>query len=151
MRKFFVRPADLMPRSISEENETYIARFNVVNPAIVGKSLEEIATMTHLRFIISRIWRGDEVIVPKSTTQLQLDDRLMVVTKKEDASMLEILIGLHVEEPEDWNSEKVDWNALDNKMESRVVVLTKPILNGRRLGSLKIRHTYRVNISRITW
>ena len=150
MRKFFVRPADLMPRSISEENETYIARFNVVNPAIVGKSLEEIATMTHLRFIISRIWRGDEVIVPKSTTQLQLDDRLMVVTKKEDASMLEILIGLHVEEPEDWNSEKVDWNALDNKMESRVVVLTKPILNGRRLGSLKIRHTYRVNISRIT-
>lgn len=82
MRKFFVRPADLMPRSISEENETYIARFNVVNPAIVGKSLEEIATMTHLRFIISRIWRGDEVIVPKSTTQLQLDDRLMVVTKR---------------------------------------------------------------------
>lgn len=71
-----------MPRSISEENETYIARFNVVNPAIVGKSLEEIATMTHLRFIISRIWRGDEVIVPKSTTQLQLDDRLMVVTKR---------------------------------------------------------------------
>ena len=121
-------------------------KWNMMGASFVSSTMAQVAQP-----VLSSINdEGDEVIVPKSTTQLQLDDRLMVVTKKEDASMLEILIGLHVEEPEDWNSEKVDWNALDNKMESRVVVLTKPILNGRRLGSLKIRHTYRVNISRIT-
>ena len=150
MRKLFVRPRDLIVRNQGEENETYIARFNVVNPAIAGKNLAEIAAMTHLRFIISRIWRNNEVIVPKSSTQLQAGDRLMVVTKKEEAGMLEILFGQRVEE-EDWNREEIDWNALDHhQMESRVVVLTKPMLNGKQLGSLKVRHTYRVNISRIT-
>ena len=131
------------------EDETFIARFNVVNPALDGKNLAEMAVMTHYRFIISRIWRGDEVIVPKSATQLKMGDRLMVVTKKDEVDALEILFGQRIKE-EDWNSEEVDWNAIDRKMESRVVVLTRPMLNGKRLGNLKVRHTYRVNISRIT-
>lgn len=150
MRKLFVRPAHLAARSHSEENDTYIARFVVVNPALQGKDLAEIARMTHLKFIISRVWRGQEVLVPRSTTQLQMNDRLMVVTEHDEAPALEILFGQRIKE-EDWNREAVDWNALDhNQMESRVVVLTKPILNGKLLGSLKVRHTYRVNISRIT-
>ena len=131
------------------EDETFIARFNVVNPALDGKNLAEMAVMTHYRFIISRIWRGDEVIVPKSATQLKMGDRLMVVTKKDEVDALEILFGQRIKE-EDWNSEEVDWNAIDRQMESRVVVLTRPMLNGKRLGNLKVRHTYRVNISRIT-
>ena len=47
------------------EDETFVARFNVVNPALDSKNLADIAIMTHYRFIISRIWRGEEVIVPK--------------------------------------------------------------------------------------
>ena len=131
------------------EDETFVARFNVVNPALDSKNLADIAIMTHYRFIISRIWRGEEVIVPKSITQLKMGDRLMVVTKKEDVDALEILFGQRIKE-EDWNSDEVDWNAIDRKMESRVVVLSRPMLNGKLLGSLKVRHTYRVNISRIT-
>jgi len=145
-------PAALKVRksSVSQtENETFIARFNVVNPALEGKNLAEIAAMTHFKFIISRIWRDAEVIVPKSATQLRMNDRLMVVTHPDEVDALEILFGQRIKE-EDWNSSEVDWNALDNKMESRVVVLTRPMLNGKRLGSLHVRHTYRVNISRIT-
>lgn len=145
-------PAALKVRKVSAsqtENETFIARFNVVNPALEGKNLAEIAAMTHFKFIISRIWRDTEVIVPKSATQLRMNDRLMVVTHPDEVDALEILFGQRIKE-EDWNSSEVDWNAIDNKMESRVVVLTRPMLNGKRLGSLHVRHTYRVNISRIT-
>jgi len=149
MRKLFVGPKDLIVRSGNDENETYIARFNVLNPALEGKNLAQIALMTHYRFIISRIWRGSEIIVPKSATQLSLNDRLMVVAHKDEIDALEILFGQRLKE-EDWNREEVDWNALDQRMVSRVVVLTRPMLNGKRLGSLKVRHTYRVNISRIT-
>jgi len=149
LAKLFVKSKYMKPATAGLEDETFIARFNVVNPALDGKNLAEIAIMTHYRFIISRIWRADEVIVPKSATQLKMNDRLMVVTKKGEVDALEILFGQRIKE-EDWNREEVDWNALDRQMESRVVVLTRPMLNGKLLGSLKVRHTYRVNISRIT-
>ncbi len=149
MRKLFVRQKDLVVHNANDDNETYIARFIVLNPALEGKNLAQIALMTHYRFIISRIWRGSEIIVPKSDTQLSLNDRLMVAAHKDEIDALEILFGQRIKE-EDWNREEVDWNALDQRMESRVVVLTRPMLNGKRLGSLKVRHTYRVNISRIT-
>ena len=149
LRKLVVKPSDMLRRGGDNENETFIARFNVVNPALQDKNLAEIAAMTHLRFIISRIWRNSEVIVPKSATQLQMNDRLMVVTKRDEVDALEILFGQRLLE-EDWNSDEIDWNALDAKMESKVVVLTRPMLNGKLLGSLHLRQTYRVNISRIT-
>lgn len=149
LRKLLVKPADLKPDHDSDENETFIARFNVVNPALRGKNIAEIASMTHFRFIISRIWRNNEVIVPKSVTTLQQNDRLMVVTKKDEVDALEILFGQRLQQ-EDWNRDEIDWNALDTKMESKVVVLTRPMLNGKQLGNLHVRQTYRVNISRIT-
>ena len=34
-------------------------------------------------------------------------------------------------------------------MESRVIVLTKPVLNGKYLGQLQLRNTYGVNVSRV--
>ena len=148
LRKLFVKAEDLVVKHQNAEKETYIARFEVVNPAISGKTLAQLALMTRLKFVISRVWRGDEVIVPKSVTQLQLHDQLMVVATQDEASVLEMLFGKRLEE--DWNKEEVDWNSLDTKVESRVVVLSRPMLNGKTLGSLQLRHTHRVNVSRVS-
>ena len=148
LRKLFVKAEDLAVKHQNTEKETYIARFEVVNPAISGKTLAQLALMTRLKFVISRVWRGDEVIVPKSVTQLQLHDQLMVVATQDEASVLEMLFGKRLEE--DWNKEEVDWNSLDTKVESRVVVLSRPMLNGKTLGSLQLRHTHRVNVSRVS-
>lgn len=148
LRKLFVKAEDLAVKHQNAEKETYIARFEVVNPAISGKTLAQLALMTRLKFVISRVWRGDEVIVPKSVTQLQLHDQLMVVATQDEASVLEMLFGKRLEE--DWNKEEVDWNSLDTKVESRVVVLSRPMLNGKTLGSLQLRHTHRVNVSRVS-
>lgn len=148
LRKMFVKAEDLVVKHQNTEKDTYIARFEVVNPAISGKTLAQLALMTRLKFVISRVWRGDEVIVPKSVTQLQLHDQLMVVATQDEASVLEMLFGKRLEE--DWNKEEVDWNSLDTKVESRVVVLSRPMLNGKTLGSLQLRHTHRVNVSRVS-
>ncbi len=148
LRKLFVRAEDLIVKHQNTEKETYIARFEVVNPAIHGKTLAQLAIMTQLKFIISRVWRNGEVIVPKSATQLKMNDRLMVVATQDEASVLEVLFGKRLEE--DWNKEEVDWNSLDTKVESRIVVLTRPMLNGKTLGDLQLRHTHRVNVSRVS-
>lgn len=149
MRKLFVKDSDLAVRRQHPEKETYIARFNAVNPAINGKTIAEIVQMTHFKYIVSRMWRKGEVIVPKSSSEIMLGDRLMVVTTRDEADSLELLFGERIKE-ENWNREEVDWNAIDSKVESRVIVLTRPLLNGKLLGDLQLRKLYKVNVSRIT-
>lgn len=147
IRKFFVKPSDLEVKSSSSDDHTFIGQFVVVNPAINGKNIADIAQGTHRKFIISRIWRGDEVIVPKGTTELKTNDNLLVATKKEEVPAMELLFGKRVER--DLNKEQVDWNHLDSKVESRVIVLSKGVLNGKRLGQLHLRDAYNVNVSRV--
>ena len=147
IREFFVKPRDLEVKSSSSDDHTFIGQFVVVNPAINGKYIADIAQGTHRKFIISRIWRGDEVIVPKGTTELKTNDNLLVATKKEEVPAMELLFGKRVER--DLNKEQVDWNHLDSKVESRVIVLSKSVLNGKRLGQLHLRDAYNVNASRV--
>lgn len=147
LRKLFVKPADLEVKTAENNDHTYIAEFRVVNPATSGKSIASVSDMTHLKFIISRIWRGNEVIVPNAETTLMVDDDLLVITTKEDEGAMEILFGKKINK--DWNEEAIDWNAIDTQVESRVLVLTRTELNGKRLGELHLRKSYGVNVSRV--
>lgn len=147
LRKLFVKPADLEVKTAENNDHTYIAEFRVVNPATSGKSIASVSDMTHLKFIISRIWRGNEVIVPNAETTLMVDDDLLVITTKEDEGAMEILFGKKINK--NWNEEAIDWNAIDTQVESRVLVLTRTELNGKRLGELHLRKSYGVNVSRV--
>ena len=147
LRKLFVKPADLEVKTAESNDHTYIAEFKVVNPATSGKSIASVSNMTHLKFIISRIWRGNEVIVPNAETTLMVDDDLLVITTKEDEGAMEILFGKKINK--NWNEEAIDWNAIDTQVESRVLVLTRTELNGKRLGELHLRKSYGVNVSRV--
>lgn len=147
IRKLFVKPRDLEAKPLSDDDHTYVAQFIALNPAIIGKTIAEIAHMTHLKFIISRIWRGKDVIVPVADTEIHANDSLLVVTNKEDEETMVVLFGKQVDR--DWNKDNVDWNAIDAKVESRVCVVTRTALNGKKLASLHLRDAYGVNVSRV--
>ena len=147
IRRFCARPSDLEPRAGNEADNTYIAQYVAINPALEGKTICEIAQMTHMKFIISRIWRGKEVIVPLAGTVIHINDNLLVVTTRQEADAMEILFGQRVKK--DWNREQIDWNAIDSHVESRVIVVTRPVLNGKVLGALHLRDAYGVNVSRV--
>lgn len=147
IRKYFVKPEDLVLRSSNEEDHTYITQVTVINPAIDGKSIGEIAQWTHLKFIVSRIWRQGEVIVPLAETVIHVNDSLLMISAKEDEEALGLLFGK--QEQKDWNKGKIDWNSIDANVESRVCVVTRRGLNGKHLGQLHMRQLYGVNVSRI--
>lgn len=147
LRKTLVKPDDLIPHSHSDEDNTYIGQFVVVNPAIVGLTIAEIAQTSQRHFIISRIWRNGKVIVPMAQTVMMENDNILVVTTRDEVPVMDILFGKHVEK--DWNRDKIDWNAIDSTVESRVIVMTRTKLNSKTLGSLHMRETYGVNVSRI--
>ena len=148
VRKLFVRKEDIERIDLDASNQTYIATFRVCNPAIVGKTIKDIVEWADVMFVISRLWRENRVSVPVSDMKLQENDRLLVTTTDKDAIRLGILFGK--QEQEDWNRKDIDWDALDNQLVSRDVVITKSGLNGKKLGSLRLRNTYAINISRVT-
>jgi AspT/YidE/YbjL antiporter-like protein len=102
--------------------------------------------MTHVKFIISRLWRADQVIVPMASTQLQQGDNVLIITNKDDEAAMEILFGRRVQKD---YSHDIDWNAIDANVESRILVVTRTRLNGQRLGQLHLRQSYGVNVSRV--
>lgn len=148
VRKLFVRKEDIERIDSDASNQTYIATFRVCNPAIVGKSIKDVVAWSGVKFVISRLWRENKVCIPVSEMKLQENDRLLVTTADKDAIRLGILFGK--QEQEDWNRKDIDWDALDNQLVSKDVVITKPGLNGKKLGSLRLRNTYAINISRVT-
>ena len=147
LRKYCVKPEHLTPQSNDNHDHTYIAQFEVVNPAVGHKRIADISHMTHLKFIISRIWRNSQVILPTGDTVLEPNDSLLVVTNREDELAMEMLFGRRVNK--DWNKDAIDWNHIDTQLESRILVLTRGELNGKRLGDLHLRNSYNVNVSRV--
>lgn len=148
VRKLFVRKEDMETTESEDTDQTYIATFKVHNPAIFDKDIKKIAELSGIKFVISRLWREDKVSVPTSGTILKENDRLLITTTDKDAPRLTLLFGK--QEPEDWNKNGIDWDALDNQLVSKDIVITRPGLNGKKLGALKLRNTYAINISRVT-
>ena len=60
---------------------------------------------------------------------------------------MEVLFGK--QETTDWNTGDIDWNTIDSDLVSQAILVTKPEINGRKLGSLRFRKHYGVNISRV--
>lgn len=130
-----------------KSRQTYIAGFQVCNPGIFGKNVKDIAHLSALHFVISRLWRDGKVTIPTSETILQQNDRLLVITTEADVESLTMFFG--EQENVDWNKEDIDWNAIDSQLISQRIVITRSEINGKRLGSLRLRNHYGINITRI--
>lgn len=147
LRKTVVRPSDMQSHVHEEANQTYIAAFQVHNPGIFDKKVREVAAFAPHKFVISRLWHDGTVCIPTSETVLSRGDRLLVITTDADAPALEVLFGR--QEQTDWNADDIDWNAIDSSLISKHVIVTKPEINGKRLGSLRLRNSYGINITRV--
>ena len=134
------------PRDDSKDN-AFISEYQVCNPAIFGKSIMEIRQSADCQFVISRIWKNEKVIIPTSDTILEENEHILLISAKKDVEKIKTLFG-H-QENIDWNKKDIDWNAIDNQLVSRKILITKSNLNGVRLGSLRLRNSYGINITRI--
>lgn len=148
IRKCFIRPKDLEIRHSEDGDHTYVAEFQITNPGLDGVSVKDAHNLCAYNFIISRIWSADQASIPGPDHVLHLGDRLLVVFNEEDIQGLTILFGKKADK--DWNRPNIDWNRIDKNLVSKVVVVSKTHLNGKRLGSLRLRSNYEINISRIS-
>ena len=147
IRKMMASSIFFKQGEVDKKKHTVIVGFLVTNPGAVGKTVQEIARLSSKRFGISRLWRDGKVLIPTSETRVEAGDRLLVIVAESDVEALVMLIG--EKDKMDWNQENIDWDAIDSRLESHRIVVTKPGINGKRLGSLRLRNQYGINITRI--
>lgn len=148
LRKCFVPNDEFAKLSEKKENEMHVGEFHITNPAIEGKSIVDIMKLTAKHFVISRIWHDGIVTIPTSASILRHNDHLLIISKKSDVEHIKVLFG--EQENVDWNKEDIDWNHIDNsQLVSRRIIITNSKINGEKLGSLKLRNNYGINITRI--
>ena len=140
IRKILARPADMEEKETEDHNHPYIAAFQLHNPGVYHKTIKELALYSHTKFVISRLWRDGKVTIPTGSTEL-------LETTEKDMPTLTLLFG--EQENRDWNQEDIDWNSIDRNLVSEHIVVTQAEINGKRLGSLHLRNTYDINISRV--
>lgn len=148
IRKALTKKEDLVQKDKDDVNKPYIVAFQVHNPAVFDKSIKEIGALNNYpKFVISRLWRDGNVSIPTSEKIIREGDRLLVVTSEQNVPMLTVLFG--EQEHTDWNKADIDWNAIDSQLISQRIVVTRPELNGKKLGSLHLRNHFGINISRV--
>ena len=147
LKKMLPKYAATSTNSENKNKKTFVAGFEVSNPGIYGKNLREIAQLSISRFVVSRLWRDGRVFIPTSDTILEKGDHLLVITNEADEEAMKILFG--EEENVDWNKNDIDWNAIDSQLMSQIIVVTRSEINGKKLGALRLRNHYGINITRI--
>lgn len=142
----------LAPKNYSKQTDasadnTFVAEYQVSNPAIFGKTIKDIRQSADCQFVISRIWKNEKLIIPTSETILEENEHILVISGKKDVEKIKTLFG-HKENV-DWNKKDIDWNAIDSQLVSKKILITKSEHNGAKLGDLRLRNSYGINITRV--
>ena len=146
LRKMFAPKANTKSSDNSADN-TFITEYQIINPAIFGKNIMEIRKEADCQFVISRVWKEGRLIIPTSETILEKDEHILVISGKKDVNKLRTIFGQ--QENVDWNKKDIDWNAIDSQLISSKVLVTKPEHNGVKLGDLRLRNSYGINITKV--
>ena len=110
------------------------------NESISGKTLMEIKDFLGRQFVCSRIRHEGHVSIPDRETEFHLGDQLFIVCSQEDAAAITVFIG---------KTADIDWEKQDLPMVSRRILVTKPEINGKTLGSMHFRSMFGVNVTRV--
>ena len=130
----------------SHTNEAKPVSLVVKNPAIFNKTVAELSNLLeHRDFVISRVWRDSnkQIEIASANTVLQENDKVFVITTETDAETIKTFIGIEID------MERKQWIRMESQFVIRRILITKPELNGKRLGQLKLRKLYGINITRI--
>ena len=135
-------------KAVSRRSDnTFITEYIVSNPEIFEKSIQEIRSNADCQFVISRIWKEGKVIIPTGETIIEENEHILVISGKSDVEKLTRLFG--PQEKVDWNKQDIDWNAIDSQLVSQKVLVSKPEINGTKLGDLRLRNSFGINITRV--
>jgi putative transport protein len=123
----------------------YLASIEVTNQLINGKTLVQLHQIIHTEFVVSRLMQQDgSIIIPKSTTQIRLGDKLYVVMSATDLEAFESVVGPSVEMGDE------QWEEVSpSTVVSRRILITRSEYDGKSLADLRLHKGYNLNCTRV--
>lgn len=115
----------------------------ITNPAIIGKTVRQIGPDIKDKCVISRMMKGNKIIVPGPKTVLEEGDKVLLVTNQSNVDSLRIVFG------EEVPMHVAEWEKMEDKIVSRRLAITKSSLTGTKLKNLNIREDYGVTVTRV--
>lgn len=146
IKKVFRVDLDKEIHEVEEEKNNsmlapHVITVRVTNDLINGLSILKLHTIINCNFVISRIQKPDgQVIIPTSRDLVELDDIVLLVISAQDEETFVRFLGPAVEK---------EWEQVQGPVVSRRIVVTKPELNGVKLGSMRLRMGYKLNATRV--
>lgn len=146
---FRIRVEDEIKQLEKEREEStlkpYLSSFEVTNKLIDGKTMLDLHEVIQCNFVVSRLMnKSGEIIIPKSTTEIHVGDKLYIVMSRTDTHRFKAVIGPEIQ---------MDWDSLKPQgalpVVSRRILITKSEYNGVALGSLRLHNGYRLNATRV--
>ena len=131
-------------REKDNPEETLKLSVQINNPAIFGRTIEEVKKLSGRSFVISRVWRSnDEIKIAGAETKLGEGNKVLVILQKADKESVIALLGRETEFVEN------DWSIDNINVVPRRVLVTKDYVNGKSLSELKLGKAFGITVTRI--
>jgi putative transport protein len=145
LRKVFSVRMEEEEKKLEKEAEASLIKpviltLKLSNKAISGKPLHEIKQLVGREFVITRLCRDHRYSIPQNDTVLMEGDLLLVVVGACDEEPIKAFVGVAIE---------MDWKESDKILVSRRIVITQSSINGKTLGSMRVRTLYGVSVTRV--
>lgn len=119
----------------------HIVTYKVTNDLVNGLSISKLHTLINCNFVLSRIERPTgEVVIPTADDEIHLNDLVLIVCSVSDEEVFNRFLGPKVEKK--WEMDK-------GPVVSRRILVTRTEYNGVKLGSLRLRSAYKLNVTRV--
>ena len=142
---FHIKVEDEIKEIETEQENSQLKPFllsvKVTNSLVDGKTLLQLHDVIQCNFVVSRLMATDEkVTIPKSSTEIHVGDRLLIVCSAIDAERFKAVLGPQID---------MDWEAIPMPVYSRRILVTKSQYNGVALGQLRLHNGYKLNATRV--
>lgn len=116
-------------------------KLEISNQYLDGKTIMQVHNFLNRDFVCTRLLHDGHVSIPNRDTILHLGDKVFIVTSEANAEAIIAFIGPEVD---------IDWDHQDLPLVNKRILITKPSINGKTLGSMHFSSVYGVNVTRVT-
>ncbi len=141
---FKIKTEDEMARFKAEAEATtgnvQTVQAKLTNPNLFGKTLADLTSNITKEFVVSRILRNGEPIVPRGKTVLEEGDIFICLCHKEELAEIKLVIG---------EVELLEKIEVSGSMSVRHITMTNRRIAGKTLRDINLSSMYPANITRI--
>ena len=133
--------AEFTKQQLSQVAKVTTLNLVVTNPNLNGMTIEEIPGLSESGVVISRVYKGGEVLVANPDTRLESGDVVLAVGPHKKIQEIRVIIG---------SPAKVDLKSLPSRLTTRRVIVTKKSVLGKTVDELDLDGTLGVTVTRIS-